>query len=197
MGINAYTIRSNESVWGKDVHEFRPERWLVSKTELAMLDQHFLAASAFFSAQSETHVNKNSPGMANTIIQFGAGARTCLGKNISMLEMSKLLPQIVRRFDFVAEGNTEWQTSSGWFVKQKIQVKVIDREGQWNWAEGCTWKWPYLLVARRAFKECQRLRADMEMFKMSHCLDCSQDYTETYPRQACNSSRATGARIPL
>lgn len=68
--------------------------------------------------------------MANTIIQFGAGARTCLGKNISMLEMSKLLPQLVRRFDFVPEGNTEWQTSSGWFVKQKIQVKVTDREGQ-------------------------------------------------------------------
>ncbi|KAI0162906.1 pisatin demethylase [Pestalotiopsis sp. NC0098] len=104
VGINAYTIHSNEHVWGKDVHEFRPERWLVSKTELAILDQHFLA--------------------------FGAGARTCLGKNISMLEMSKLLPQLVRRFDFVPEGNTEWKTNSGWFVKQKIQVKVIDREGQ-------------------------------------------------------------------
>jgi hypothetical protein len=45
VGINAYTIHGNESIWGKDVKEFRPERWLVSKEEVAVLDQHFLAVS--------------------------------------------------------------------------------------------------------------------------------------------------------
>ncbi|CZR69977.1 related to cytochrome P450 CYP3/CYP5/CYP6/CYP9 subfamilies [Phialocephala subalpina] len=102
VGINAWVIHSDESIWGKDVHEFRPERWLVDKERLAFLDQHFLA--------------------------FGAGARTCIGKNISLLEITKLLPQLVQRFDFVPSGNSEWTTSSGWFVKQEIQVKVIDRE---------------------------------------------------------------------
>ncbi|EXJ71806.1 uncharacterized protein A1O5_05616 [Cladophialophora psammophila CBS 110553] len=102
VGINAWVIHSDESIWGKDVHEFRPERWLVDKERLAFLDQHFLA--------------------------FGAGARTCIGKNISLLEMTKLLPQLVLKFDFVPARDSEWTTSSGWFVKQKLQVKVTKRE---------------------------------------------------------------------
>jgi cytochrome P450 len=34
-------------------------------------------------------------------LQFGVGARTCIGKNISLLEMTKLLPQLVQKFGFV------------------------------------------------------------------------------------------------
>ncbi|KAJ6091455.1 hypothetical protein N7467_003424 [Penicillium canescens] len=102
LGVNAWVIHSDENIWGKDVHEFRPERWLVGKEQVAFLDQHFLA--------------------------FGVGARTCIGKNISLLEMTKLLPQLVRRFDFVPSGDSQWTTSSGWFVKQNIQVRVIDRK---------------------------------------------------------------------
>jgi hypothetical protein len=45
VGINAWVIHSDESIWGKDVNEFRPERWLVDKERLAFLDQHFLAVS--------------------------------------------------------------------------------------------------------------------------------------------------------
>ncbi|CAG8901745.1 unnamed protein product [Penicillium egyptiacum] len=102
VGVNAWVIHSDESIWGKDVREFRPERWLVGKEQLAFLDRNFLG--------------------------FGAGARTCIGRNISLLEMTKLLPQLVRRFDFVPAGDSQWTTSSGWFVKPNIQVKVIDRE---------------------------------------------------------------------
>jgi hypothetical protein len=42
--------------------------------------------------------------------------------------MTKLLPPLVQRFDFVPAGSSEWTTRSGWFVKQAIQVKVIERE---------------------------------------------------------------------
>ncbi|GLI71872.1 hypothetical protein PoHVEF18_000039 [Penicillium ochrochloron] len=101
VGVNAWVVHADENIWGKDVHEFRPERWLVDKERLAFLDQNYLA--------------------------FGAGSRTCIGKNISLLEMTKLVPQLVRRFDFVPAGDSEWKTSSGWFVKQSIGVKVIER----------------------------------------------------------------------
>jgi len=60
--------------------------------------------------------------------QFGAGSRSCIGKNISLLEMTKLVPSLVKRFDFVpADEDGEWKTHSGWFVKQNINVKVVDR----------------------------------------------------------------------
>lgn len=45
LGVNAWVIHSDENIWGKDVHEFRPERWLVGKEQVAYLDQHFLAVS--------------------------------------------------------------------------------------------------------------------------------------------------------
>lgn len=42
--------------------------------------------------------------------------------------MTKLLPQLVQRFDFVPAEDSQWTTNSGWFVKQNIQVKIIDRK---------------------------------------------------------------------
>ena len=31
------------------------------------------------------------------------GSRTCIGKYVSILEMSKLIPELVRRFDFTLD----------------------------------------------------------------------------------------------
>jgi cytochrome P450 len=44
--VNAWVIHTDENIWGKDVHEFRPERWLVEKEQLAFLDQNYLAVSS-------------------------------------------------------------------------------------------------------------------------------------------------------
>lgn len=47
------------------------------------------------------------------------GSRTCIGRNISMLEMAKLVPQLVRKFDFdLAIPGEAWETRNVWFVKQ-------------------------------------------------------------------------------
>jgi cytochrome P450 len=60
-------------------------------------------------------------------LQFGLGSRTCLGKHISILEMSKLIPRILREFDFAAEKAT-WNTENFWFVKPTdFSVKVQRR----------------------------------------------------------------------
>lgn len=70
--------------------------------------------------------------------QFGLGSRTCLGKNISILEISKLIPRIVRDFDFKLEGaaatpSGSWKTFNAFFVKPvnfyvKVQPRKRDRE---------------------------------------------------------------------
>lgn len=62
-------------------------------------------------------------------LQFGLGARTCLGRHISMLEMSKLIPRLVREFDFefVGDGEKDWTTVNTWFVKPKNFVVRIRR----------------------------------------------------------------------
>lgn len=58
------------------------------------------------------------------------GSRTCIGKNISLLEMAKLIPQLVRNFDIELEQpDREWRTTNKWFVKQegffcRVRVRV-------------------------------------------------------------------------
>lgn len=51
------------------------------------------------------------------------GARTCIGRHISTLEISKLIPRIVGDFNFVFPGDAptkgEWKTTNYWFVKPK------------------------------------------------------------------------------
>ena len=48
------------------------------------------------------------------------GSRTCVGKNISLLEMAKLIPQLIRKFDIsLTEKDKQWETKNRWFVKQQ------------------------------------------------------------------------------
>jgi cytochrome P450 len=93
VGINPWVAHRNTEVFGQDAGEFVPERWDPEKArpeKLAAMEQYNLA--------------------------FGAGSRTCVGRHISHLEMVKLIPELVRRYDFefLGEGLTH---CNRWFVK--------------------------------------------------------------------------------
>jgi cytochrome P450 len=52
-------------------------------------------------------------------IQFGGGHRSCLGKNISYLEIYKLVPTLIQRYDIsLADPEREWDVQNRWFVPQ-------------------------------------------------------------------------------
>lgn len=76
VGINAWVAHANQAVFGVDAGKWRPERWL----EFEEQGRGAEVEKYFFS--------------------FGMGSRTCFGKNISLLEMSKVVPLLVRKFDF-------------------------------------------------------------------------------------------------
>ncbi|KAF2861829.1 cytochrome P450 [Piedraia hortae CBS 480.64] len=59
VGVNPWVLHRNRDVFGEDVEAFRPERWMGEKQG----DMH-----RFFFA-------------------FGSGARTCMGRNLSWIEM--------------------------------------------------------------------------------------------------------------
>ncbi|KAJ4991362.1 cytochrome p450 pisatin [Stagonosporopsis vannaccii] len=105
VGVNAWVIHNNTSIFGRDAHVFRPERWLTdNKEERAILDRNFLA--------------------------FGNGPRTCIGKNISLLEMSKVIPQIVRKYDFELvpdEKGQKYSWRTRWFAKPNLKAVVKRR----------------------------------------------------------------------
>lgn len=105
VGMNPWIAARDPAVYGSDAFTFRPERWLeASEEQLKAMERNFLA--------------------------FGAGARSCLGKNISLLEMSKLVPQVLRRFEFeLAELGREWKLHCFWFVRQTgLACRVRRRE---------------------------------------------------------------------
>lgn len=120
MGINAWVIHRDPRVWGDDADEFVPERWLGPSEKVAILEANSFAVGLHMSLTSDHCLEKH----ANDSSQFGYGARTCLGKNISLLELTKLLPQLLRQIDFVPVDDRDWEVKTAWFVKQKYEVQV-------------------------------------------------------------------------
>jgi cytochrome P450 len=61
------------------------------------------------------------------------GSRTCIGKHLSFLEMSKLIPELVRRFDFslgddLAGPDAKWTLNNTLFVRPvDFRVKIAHR----------------------------------------------------------------------
>ena len=74
VGCNPWVIHRRPEVFGEDIEAFRPERWLDVDKEKRKV-------------------------MEGTMLQFGQGSRTCIGKNISLLEMYKAIPSFLRRFE--------------------------------------------------------------------------------------------------
>ncbi|KAJ5947535.1 hypothetical protein N7466_000550 [Penicillium verhagenii] len=70
-GANPWVIHRNKEIFGDDADVFRPDRWL---------DDDISQKKRFFFA-------------------FGAGSRTCIGKGLSLLEISKLLPSMLLEYD--------------------------------------------------------------------------------------------------
>ncbi|KAK3291378.1 cytochrome P450-like protein [Chaetomium fimeti] len=97
VGCSAWVLHRDEGVFGEDVEVYRPERWEVK------------------GEGDEARVKV----MNGTMLQFGMGSRTCIGKNISLLEIYKLVPSMLRRFDIrFDDPDSEWETVNAWFVKQ-------------------------------------------------------------------------------
>ncbi|MCJ1450173.1 hypothetical protein MMC28_000502 [Mycoblastus sanguinarius] len=94
VGCSAWVIHRRLEVFGQDVEAYRPERWLEAGKE-------------------------GRKNMESCMFQFGMGARTCIGKNISLLEIYKLVPSFLRRFEVsLADPDQEWKLHNAWFVKQ-------------------------------------------------------------------------------
>ncbi|KAM0328843.1 hypothetical protein ACHAQA_005259 [Verticillium albo-atrum] len=109
VGINPWVYHRNTSVFGADALAFNPDRWLTADTDRL------------------STMNRN-------LISFGAGARTCIGRHIAHLQMAKLIPRLVRDFDFTFDDDIEgpsreWSTRNYFFLKpSNFTVRITPRE---------------------------------------------------------------------
>ncbi|EFX05320.1 pisatin demethylase [Grosmannia clavigera kw1407] len=108
VGCSAWVMHHNKAVFGEDTDAYRPERWLVDE------------AVASSSADARVGEEQRIKEMNGMMLQFGMGSRTCIGKNISLLEIYKVVPSLLRRFEIqFLDEKLEWELVNAWFVKQK------------------------------------------------------------------------------
>ncbi|KAI0112420.1 cytochrome P450 [Nemania sp. FL0031] len=113
VGCSAWLIHRRPEIFGDDVDVYRPERWLVDES-LPELQRE----------ERERRIRE----MNGHMFQFGMGARTCIGKNISLLEMYKLVPSLLRRFEIrFKDPSQQWKTVNAWFIKQQNFMTLFER----------------------------------------------------------------------
>ncbi|KAH8787823.1 cytochrome P450 [Diaporthe sp. PMI_573] len=107
VGMNAWAVHRDVDVFGADADCWRPERWL---------DCDELTRSR----------------MERGLLTFGAGHRSCLGKHISYLEIYKLVPTILQKFDIeLVNPKSPWKVQNRWFVVQtEFEVWLRNRESR-------------------------------------------------------------------
>ncbi|EXA30606.1 hypothetical protein FOVG_18026 [Fusarium oxysporum f. sp. pisi HDV247] len=102
VGASAWVLHFDKSTFGPDADIYRPERWLQPE-----LDQ------------------ETRNGMMFT---FGGGSRACIGKNVALLEINKVVPQFVRKFDMILDDRGSMNSHCSWFVYPAFEAQVRRRE---------------------------------------------------------------------
>ncbi|KAJ9489105.1 hypothetical protein VN97_g4169 [Penicillium thymicola] len=106
MGMSAYVVNRHKPTFGEDVEKWRPERWVDVDPQQR---QKMLAS----------------------IMTFGAGRRVCLGQNIAMLEMKKLIPALLTNYEFHLVDPLRYKIHNAWMVRQwGLDVTMTRRENQ-------------------------------------------------------------------
>lgn len=102
VGINPWVVQHDPAVYD-DPEAFCPERWLTTDVDrLAKMEASY--------------------------INFGVGSRTCVGKNISLVELHKIVPQLLRTYSIeMADPNAEWKTMNRWFTQQSGLICTLTK----------------------------------------------------------------------
>jgi cytochrome P450 len=100
IGCNAWTVHRDKALYGSDADVFRPERWLDSPPEQVRQ-------------------------MENLSFTFGYGSRGCIGRNVAMLEITKFVPELFRRFEIDLLDPMRYKIHASWLTVQSgLDVKI-------------------------------------------------------------------------
>ncbi|EOD50259.1 putative cytochrome p450 protein [Neofusicoccum parvum UCRNP2] len=103
LNINAWAVHRDQEMFGADAEAFRPERWLEDGERARLMDRHML--------------------------QFGGGSHVCIGRNLALLEMNKVLPMLLRDYALeLVHPDRELDFHTYFFVVQKgLNVRISKR----------------------------------------------------------------------
>ncbi|TRX98040.1 hypothetical protein FHL15_001250 [Xylaria flabelliformis] len=103
IGVNSWVVNRDKGIFGEDAHSFRPERWIESDP------------------QDITRMRTN-------LFTFGAGARNCIGKNLAMMQLTKIIVELYRNFEItLVNPEKDWKVSGGWLTRQSDMDVVLTK----------------------------------------------------------------------
>ena len=104
VGMNPYIVGRNKGIFGDDADEFKPERWL-QRVKEGESDEAYQARMTLWNTAHLT---------------FGGGSRICLGRNLSLMEVWKVVPTLIATFDIeLVDSQETWETWSRWFYRNR------------------------------------------------------------------------------
>ena len=133
---NAYTTQRRKEIYGPDADYFRPERWLeaaaeAGKTEIEGIDQGLGddGASVVAGGDGKTRLAR----MESTLeLIFGSGRFGCLGRHIALVELDKVVPVLLREFEWAVADPSKGIESKcyGVFVQRGLWLRATPRTGK-------------------------------------------------------------------
>ncbi|GMR46086.1 hypothetical protein PMAYCL1PPCAC_16281 [Pristionchus mayeri] len=98
---DTFAVHFNKDLWGEDVDEFKPERWLESDRRVAAIN----------------------------FLTFGAGPRLCVGMRLATLEEKIALAHMLRKFDVLADEQVSKLTLMGNLTTtpERVPIKINPR----------------------------------------------------------------------
>jgi cytochrome P450 len=104
VGMNPYIIARNQDIWGDDAEIFRSEMWLRDEEQ----------------DESDEDNQERLRCMNSADLTFGAGSRICIGKNLALLEVYKVIATLVTLYRTeLAHPDQDWKVINSWFMKRE------------------------------------------------------------------------------
>ncbi|KAJ3538936.1 hypothetical protein NM208_g5689 [Fusarium decemcellulare] len=103
VSMSPRVMNRDKEVFGDDAEVWRPERWLEEPERAKYMD--------------------------SMLATFGYGSRSCIGKNIALVEMSKFVAQFLHQFDAkVVNEACPWKLYTIWMcIQQEMWIRVMER----------------------------------------------------------------------
>lgn len=104
VAVNGWVLHKDRTIFGEDADDFKPERWLKDEEGAKKMERY--------------------------MFQFGGGSHLCIGRNLALLEMNKVLPRLIRDYDLkLVHPDRPLKANTTFFVVQSgLEVLIKKRE---------------------------------------------------------------------
>lgn len=105
VSVNGWVLHRDQETFGVDADIYRPERWLEDEERARRMDRF--------------------------MVQFGGGAHLCIGRNLALLEINKVVPRLLRDYRFeLVHPDRDLTAFATFFVVQEGLEVYIEKRGR-------------------------------------------------------------------